>query len=238
MNTPSTRPSDIAMVIPSNGRMGNALEQLLVNSGLPRGNVILVRTDQAWEPNTECLIVPEYGEINIHRWWNSGIEAAHRVRPSYIAVANDDILINRETLPCLADALKECGAMLATPGARFHVYRRLPLWRSVLDGALWMMRADCPLAADEGYRWAFGDFDLDIRARFLGSGVVTVPVTFQHPTKSAATIGSATLMELATQDARLFKQNHPVLARFFAAFNGLLTLSRRIKSLAPNALSS
>jgi hypothetical protein len=65
------------------------------------------------------------------------------------------------------------------------------------------------LRPSEDYRWFFGDDDLDIRARTRFSGIVTVPVTFEHLHAGAATDASPVLQGLIVHDEEVFRRAHP-----------------------------
>lgn len=208
------------------------LEALLTSAGLPRSQVILVQTADVHLSDLGCQVIESPGDLNIQRWWNDGIRAAFIQGATHVAIANDDIALDTETLRRLQRALDETAASLATPGETFHHYRALPFWRRILNGALWMQRRCDPFRADERFRWAYGDDDLDVRARSQGAGVVTAPVTFEHLHWQQATDASSALLRLSEGDAQTFRRKYPVRARIYAANTvyARIRLGRRVPS--------
>ncbi len=207
----------IYLVIPTAGTRLATLGELVESAGLPRSRVILVRTSDVDLSGFTCQVVDSPGDLNIQRWWNEGIRTAFAQGATHIATANDDIALDPDTLTLLQRALDETSASLATPGEFLNRYRKLPFWRRILNGALWMQRRSEPMLADEGFRWAYGDDDLDLRARLRGAGVVTVPVTFRHLHWQEATDANPELLQLSLQDARTFEKKYPIYARIYAA---------------------
>lgn len=199
----------IAVTVPTRGDHPDLLERLVAACGVEREAFIVVRTAPI-DPPLGASSLDDFGPINIHRWWNAGLDAAQQLGADYCAVINDDIAVGEGTIEALAGAAHRSGAAIAAPGTRYRLMRdRYPV-RPALLGSLWVLDLRCRLRPDEGFRWWFGDNDLDIRARRDFGGLVTVPVSYQHLHASESTDTSPTLQALARQDEETFKDKHPL----------------------------
>ena len=204
-----SEPMTTFLTVPTRGDHPELLEDLIQASSVPRENMVIVRTADVPVPANVAILDAE-GPLNIHRWWNMGIEYAQANGGSEVAVLNDDLIINSATIPDLVKALHATGAAIATPGPRDRLYRnRLPL-RPLLIGSLWVLDLQSGLRPSEDFQWWYGDDDLDIRARRNFNGLVTVPVWFDHPHAGQATETSQMLQELVEQDEETFKKTHPL----------------------------
>lgn len=200
------------LTIPTRGDDPGVLADLVRDSGVPGDRIIIIRTDPRATTPENVRVIHDFGDINIHRWWNTGIQKAQALGASSVAVLNDDIEIPEGTLDQLHSALHQTGATIATPGKQFAIHKRSMQPDRFLVGSLWVINPHHGLRPSEDFRWFFGDDDLDIRARVKFSGIVTVPTDFKHLRPGHATDSSATLQALVREDERLFIRRHP--ARF------------------------
>jgi len=200
------------LTIPTRGDEPGVLANLVRDSGIPRDRVIIIRTDPRATTPDNVTVVDDFGDINIHRWWNTGIQQAQALGASSVAVLNDDIKVSAGTLNQLHSALHETGATIATPGKRLAIHKRSMHPDRFLVGSIWVINPHHGLRPSEDFRWFFGDDDMDIRARIEFSGIVTVPTDFEHLRPGQATDSSVTLQALVREDERLFRRRHP--ARF------------------------
>lgn len=151
-------------------------------------------------------------ELNISRWWNQGIAWARSWSdpdPFDVAVLNDDALVPPGWFAAVTAAMRDTAASAggADQHGRAHqtvlyahdspdVTRRLPGFAFVLDGR-------SHLAADERFRWWWGDTDLDWRARRQG-GVVLVPgLPVVHPPNGGTAVDGE-LAEIVAGDRQRF----------------------------------
>jgi len=190
------------VTIPTAGR--DTLTDCIESCGVPRERIIVALTRPNLTAPQGCQTITDLGPINIHRWWNQGIHHAVAQGARHVAVLNDDVLMKPDSLATLLDGMN--GATLASPGARrpgtqaaLHTNpsKHAPM---VIDGSCWIINTTHGLRADEGYRWWFGDNDLDLRARrdHHGVWIDPVPMTHLHPTE--ATRASEQLTTLAKAD--------------------------------------
>lgn len=185
------------VTIPTAGR--DTLEACVDSTGIPRDRIVIVVTARDVLPPKGCRSVYDLGPINIQRWWNLGINIATAYGATRVAVLNDDILLDHDSLPTLLDAMGD--ATLATPGHQLAHHSDPAKDRArVLDGACWIVNPAHGLRADEQYRWWYGDDDLDYRARRDHHGIVTAPCAYQHLHCTEATRARPDLQALATLD--------------------------------------
>jgi len=200
------------MTIPTAGTRHDLLTKLVEDSGLPRDRIVIVSTRSGIRVPEGCLVVEDLGSVNIHRWWNAGIDAAVERGATAVAVSNDDVAIRSSTLPALYEALRTSGATIASPsrqGLRRGLHRRrLVPYSAVLWGCLWMVDPQAGLRPDTRYSWWYGDNDLDIRARRDFSGIVSVDCYFRHELPGEHTGVSDELRQLAEVDQRTYETDH------------------------------
>lgn len=205
------------MTIPTAGTRQDLLNQLITDSGVPRENIVIVTTKPGIETPEGTRQIEDLGDLNIQRWWVRGIELADRSGATHVAVVNDDVSIDRETLPLLSRALSATGAAIASPSRGpfrngLHKGRLVP-YEPRLWGSLWMLNLDSGLRPNQSYRWWYGDNDLDIQARKRFGGVVLVPVTFEHHHPGEQTGQLTDLQSLTDQDAQLFEMQYRKLLK-------------------------
>ena len=205
------------MTVPTSGNRSHLLENLVRDSGLPPDRVIVVTTRSNAQVPSGVVSISDAGPLNIHRWWNRGIDEAIRRGATAVAVVNDDVAIDEKTFSVLENALLSTGAAIASPSRPpFHDglhKRRLIPYEPRLWGSLWVLRVDSGLRPDERYGWWFGDNDLDIRARRNHGGIVLCDVTFTHLHPSEQTGTDPQLRKQTEIDAQTFERQYAGLLR-------------------------
>lgn len=200
MTSTSGESSDIWVVVPSAGRA--TLEPAIDSTGIPRERVVVVQTVPEMQPVHGCRGVIDLGPVNIHRWWNAGINAAVSCGGRYVAVINDDVRMDEHTLPTLLQQVCATGAAIASPGGGGLFREVADERRMVINGACWLLDTASGLRPDEGYRWWYGDNDIDFRARRDHGGVVSVRCYFEHLHPSELTATTPDLLALTHLDAQ------------------------------------
>jgi len=186
------------VTVPTAGR--DTLTAAIDSTGIPRDRTVIVATAPDAIRPEGCHVVEDFGEINIHRWWNAGLDYAQAHGATHVLVINDDVLLDETTVPALLDGM-EGRAAIGSPGAGGIYEGDLPEWR-VMNGACWLLDLATGLRADEQYRWWYGDNDLDWRARTEHGGVASVRCFFQHVHANELTAASPELMRITEDDNR------------------------------------
>jgi hypothetical protein len=217
------------MTVPTAGSRPETLADLIRDCGLPRERIVVIATRPGLTLPTGVVVVEDLGQPNIQRWWARGIDEAEARGATSVAVANDDVRLNQETLPALADALKKTGAAIASPSRApfrngLHTRPLVP-YAPRLWGSLWVLRVSSGLRPDQRYVWWFGDNDLDIRARRDYGGVVLADVEFEHLHPGEGTASSSALQTQAALDACTFEEQY---ARLLKLSRALMSFRQRL----------
>lgn len=215
----------IFLTVPTAGKRPQSLEKLIQDSGLPRDHVVLISTSPEAQLPQDCVVVHDTGPINIQRWWSTGIAEAVARGATAVAVSNDDVALNSQTLTLLHEHMQATGATIAAPARDdkrrgLHKGRLVP-YSPVLWGSLWLIDPSHGLMPDTRYQWWYGDNDLDIRARKHHAGVVSVDVVFEHTNAGESTGESSKLQELAKRDRQLFESQYSRLIWMTDKWNAL-----------------
>lgn len=186
------------VTVPTAGR--DTLAAAIDSTGIPRDRTVIVKTAEDAALPDGCHVVEDFGEINIHRWWNAGLDYAQAHGATHVLVINDDVLLDESTVPALLEGM-DGRAAIGSPGAGGIFEGDLPEWR-VMNGACWLLDLATGLRADEGYRWWYGDNDLDWRARTEHGGVASIRCHFVHLHANELTAASPSLTRLTDDDNR------------------------------------
>lgn len=186
-------------VIPSNGRP--VLDDCLAAIGKQVDATLLIAND--WQrlpgvdaPNTYVTVY--YGDPNISRWWNHGLNKAAALARSRshdewnVAIINDDAIVAPGWVETLSTAMRSTTAVLAYPdqcGGQQHILHTVagPVdLRQRITGFVFMLRGEAGLELDESMVWWYGDDDLDWTARGKGGSLLVpgIPVQHLHPNES------------------------------------------------------
>lgn len=205
------------LTIPTAGARPELLANLVRDCGLPREQIVLVATTPGVVLPAGVVRLDDHGPRNIQRWWARGITEAEVRGATTVAVVNDDISLNRDTLTTLEDAIVRTGAAIASPSRppfKNGLHKRpLVPYKPRMWGSLWVLRLDSGLRPDERYVWWYGDNDLDIRARRHHGGVVLEEVEFDHLHPGEGTAKAPELQAQSDRDAQLFETQYARLLR-------------------------
>lgn len=191
------------VVIPTAGR--DTLLGAVDSTWVPRERTVIVCTRPDVDVPVGCHTITDLGEINIHRWWNAGLDYAAERAARYVLVLNDDVVLAPDATDRLFHAVVATGATIATPGVDDRVTTGGSRYANrTINGACWLLDLTHGLRPDEGYRWWFGDDDLDWRAR-QAHGVVSVTCQMRHLHANQATEASDELKALADADGRRWR---------------------------------
>jgi len=179
------------LTIPT-GNRSQYLEDIINNSGIPRERIVIVHTVES-ESIDGVHNLWDLGEINIHRWWNRGIKFAKEHGAKYVAVLNDDLVLEDNPLNAIANAMEETKSAIGFPYPH----------TGHICGYCYILNVETDLMPDESYRWWFGDNDLYLRSRKLG-GSVGVLAKVRHLHGNELTSINHKLLAQTEEDKKLF----------------------------------
>jgi hypothetical protein len=184
---------DIWLTIPSGDRR-QYLSDIIKESQIPLNKIVIVHTVES-EPIEGVNNIWDLEPVNIHRWWNHGIDMARESNADYIAVLNDDLILKNNPINKIAYAMKRLNATLGYP---------VP-YTGHLPGYCWVLDVKSNLRTDENFRWWYGDDDIRMKAKEQGE-VIYVPVEVEHLHPDHLTSTNEKLMELTKADKEYFEK--------------------------------
>ena len=176
------------------GERRQYLDNIIKESNIPPERIVIVNTFDSI-PTPHVHNIYDHGEINIHRWWNRGIEFAKSAGADYIAVLNDDLVLSDDPLNKIAKLMEETNATLGHPVPH----------SGHLSGYCFVLNLKHKIIANESYRLWFGDNDLWDQAKKL-SGVIGALANVKHLHGNELTSNNPKLMALASEDKKLYLQ--------------------------------
>jgi hypothetical protein len=183
--------TDLWLTIPTGGR-DQYLEDIVNNSGIPRERIVIVNTD-ANKLLEGVHNLWDFDEVNIHRWWNRGINFAKERGAKYVAVLNDDLALEDNPLNTIANAMEETKSVIGFPYPH----------TGHICGYCYILNVETGLMPDESYRWWFGDNDLYLRSKKFG-GAVGVLAKVRHLHGNELTSINHKLLAQTEEDKKLF----------------------------------
>jgi hypothetical protein len=185
------------LTIPT-GKDRGYLNNIIKDSQIPLDQIVIVHTIES-EPIEGVRNVWDLDPPNIQRWWNRGIDIARANGGDYIAVLNDDLLLENNPINTIAQAMKDNDAILGFP----HPHSGNGLTH--VAGYCWVLDLKSGLRTDETLRWYFGDDDMLLQAIAVGK-IINVPAVVHHLHGVTATNSSKYLVTLAKIDQVYFKE--------------------------------
>jgi hypothetical protein len=181
---------NIWLTIPSGDRR-QYLPDIIKESQIPLNKIVIVHTVES-EPIEGVNNIWDLEPVNIHRWWNRGIDMARESNADYIAVLNDDLILKNNPINKIANRMRDTKSVLGYPVPNIGI------------GYCWVIDIKSNIRADENFRWWYGDDDIRMQATILGE-VIYVPVEVNHLHPNQLTSDNKDLMELTKADEILFK---------------------------------
>jgi hypothetical protein len=181
---------DIWLTIPSGDRR-QYLPDIIKESQIPLNKIVIVHTVES-EPIEGVNNIWDLEPVNIHRWWNYGIDMARESNADYIAVLNDDLILKNNPINKIANRMSDTKSVIGYPVPNIGI------------GYCWVLDIKSNIRADENFRWWYGDNDIRMQATILGE-VIYVPVEVNHLHPNQLTSDNKDLMELTKADEILFK---------------------------------
>jgi len=175
------------------GKRENYIPGLL--SGLENfsDRIIFVNNSPGYTRFSNVHHIEDFGEINIYRWWNTGINYAYDNGAEYVAILNDDVVFDNLFISSICE---------------FLIINKLAIV-DVLNsgnggGSAWIMDLSYNLRLDERFRWWYGDTELFDRARKMNKFGKFVYKGFNHISPNGNLTENKMLQSLVNQDKELF----------------------------------
>jgi hypothetical protein len=181
---------DIWLTIPSKDRR-QYLPDIIKESQIPLNKIVIVHTIES-EPIEGVNNIWDLEPVNIHRWWNHGIDMARESNADYIAVLNDDLILKNNPINKIANRMHDTKSVIGYPVPNIGI------------GYCWVLDIKSNIRADENFKWWYGDDDIRMQATILGE-VIYVPVEVNHLHPNQLTSDNEDLIELTKADEILFK---------------------------------
>lgn len=182
---------DIWLTIPSGDRR-QYLPDIIKESQIPLNKIVIVHTVES-EPIEGVNNIWDLEPVNIHRWWNHGIDMARESNADYIAVLNDDLILKNNPINKIADRMSNTKSVLGYPVPNIGI------------GYCWVLDIKSNIRADENFRWWYGDNDIQFKAAMQGE-FIYVPCEVEHMHPNELTHSNPDLMELTKADRKYFEE--------------------------------
>ena len=207
--------NELWLIIPTGDRV-QYLNPIFQDSGISAEKRVLVRTKEGPEINGARNIFVK-GDINIQRWWNTGIDFVKGQNGRYVAILNDDVIVKYGQLQEMLQELKDEGvALVASRNSNGGFW-----------GHAFILDLNTGIRPDERFFWWFGDFDLKEQAKRKG-GFLQSSIEIFHMNPNKETHSNPILEILANSDRKTFYKKYRLkwLASKFP------NLARSVKALA------
>ena len=189
MTTSTPDQINLWLTIPT-GTRRKYLDDIIKESNIPKDRIVIVNTVEC-EPVEGVHNLWDLDEVNIHRWWNKGINFAEENGATHVAVLNDDLQLADDPLNRIANAVSNGNHKIGIP---------IPFLGHIC-GYCWVLSLESGIRPDENYRWWYGDNDLFLQAE---GWIVGVPAKVRHIEPNWQTSSNPYLMELTKADAEYF----------------------------------
>lgn len=179
------------IVIPV-GKREKYLEQLLNNLEEYSNNIIFINNFKGYKKFDNVHHIEDFDEVNIHRWWNKGIDYAKSQGAEYVVIMNDDISFSKTLIQNMINKMIERNSDVC--GIAKHA------------GVLFIINSKSNIRADENLRWWCGDGDIFRQALEKKSLTWYVDESFNHYELNKQTSSSEYLLDLGNKDLIYYKE--------------------------------
>ena len=182
---------DIWLTIPT-GTRRQYLADIINESQISPEKIVIVHTIES-EPIEGVNNVWDLDPVNIHRWWNRGIDIARTFGADYIAVLNDDLRLKNNPINKIANKMRDTKSIVGYPVPNIGI------------GYCWVLDIKSNIRADENFRWWYGDDDIRRKAELQGE-IIYVPAEVEHLHPNHLTSANEDLMKLTVADKEYFEK--------------------------------
>ena len=184
--------NDVWIVIPV-GPREKYLLNLLKKLNKFTGRIVFINNHKGYNKYYGVHHLEDFENINIHRWWNKGIEYAKDRGAKYVVVLNDDLDFDENFIEDLYNFNYKNNYVISNV--------------SSAPGAAWILDLKYNIRADENLKWWFGDRKIFEEAQALGGVGSYNPEYFIHFEPDNQTTSNQILLDLAIEDA-IYNRNN------------------------------
>jgi hypothetical protein len=185
--------NDLWVVIPIGSRE-KYVPKILSSLNVFKDRIVFVNNVPGYKKFKGVHHLEDFGEINIYRWWNKGIDFAEKNGARYVAILNDDLEFDEEFLPSLFNFLVTNKLAIADTDKSDNG-----------GGAAWMMDLYYGMRLDERFRWWYGDTELFDRAKNMNGFKRFIPENFKHFHPNGNLLENSKLQDLVIADRNLYE---------------------------------
>jgi hypothetical protein len=179
------------LTIPT-GTRRQYLADIINESQISPEKIVIVHTVES-EPIEGVNNVWDLDPVNIHRWWNRGIDIARTFGADYIAILNDDVKLKNNPINKIANKMRDTKSIVGYPVPNIGI------------GYCWVLDIKSNIRADENFRWWYGDDDIRRKAELQGE-IIYVPAEVEHLHPNHLTSANEDLMKLTVADKEYFEK--------------------------------
>ena len=173
------------------GHRHKYLDQLTSTLSEYKERIVFINNHKPYPVFDGVHHIEDFDEINIHRWWNKGIEFAKSNGAEYVAVINDDVVFDSSLISEMVNAMSEKGYEVSSAMKNLGVF--------------WIIKTSSPIRADENMRWWCGDGDIFREAKIKGKLLNHETDKLVHIEHNKQTSEDPFLIMLGQQDLKYYR---------------------------------
>jgi hypothetical protein len=182
---------NIWVVVPVGSRH-KYLDQLIDILSEYKERIVFVNNHKPYPVFDGVHHIEDFEEINIHRWWNKGIEFAKSNGAEYVAVINDDIVFDSSLINDMVNAMVKGDYEVSSAMGNLGVF--------------WIIKTSSPIRADESLRWWCGDGDIFREAKIKGKLLNYETNKLYHLEHNVQTSSDEMLRKLGQEDLKKYRE--------------------------------
>jgi glycosyltransferase involved in cell wall biosynthesis len=168
------------------------LEQLVNILSEYKGRIVFVNNKFPYPVFDGVHHIEDFEEINIHRWWNKGIDFAKNNGAKHVAVLNDDLVFDSSLIFDMVVAMKKGHYEVSSAMGNLGVF--------------WIIDTESEIKADENLRWWCGDGDIFRQAKIKNKLLNYETNRLYHLEHNVQTSESDELRKLGQEDLKKYRK--------------------------------
>jgi hypothetical protein len=168
------------------------LEQLVNILDQYKGRIVFVNNHKPYPVFDGVHHIEDFEEINIHRWWNRGIEFAKSNGAKYVAVINDDVLFDQSLIFDMVGAMEKGNYEVSSAMGNLGIF--------------WIINTASEIRADEDLQWWCGDGDIFRQAKIKGKLLNFNTNKLYHLEHNVQTSENEHLRKLGREDLKKYRE--------------------------------